>query len=257
MNFKNALKTAALATALAFSGASQAAADITYNPVALGVIWNGGHMLSPGAFMGEQALSVYELGNTTLGDAFLAFCIQPGVEQLNDTIYTQNTGSLGSLLGNTVAMPDRTSRIHSLFEQNYASLSTGTADEKVMKRLSFQLALWDLVADDGDLYAATGQQYITSGSSAEAMVGTDPDTYFVNFDMSAAGAMLENSKTAVATNSYQYHWFSGVAGNNESQMLLGVSAVPEADTWAMMVVGLGLVGFMGRRKSSKSEKFAA
>ena len=31
-----------------------------------------------------------------------------------------------------------------------------------------------------------------------------------------------------------------------------VAAVPEADTWAMMAVGLGLVGLRLRRKSSKA-----
>ncbi|MDR3390228.1 MAG: PEP-CTERM sorting domain-containing protein [Sulfuriferula sp.] len=32
-----------------------------------------------------------------------------------------------------------------------------------------------------------------------------------------------------------------------------VPAVPEADTWAMMAVGLGLVGLRLRRKSKKSQ----
>jgi hypothetical protein len=32
--------------------------------------------------------------------------------------------------------------------------------------------------------------------------------------------------------------------------------VPEASTWAMLAIGLGLIGFVGRRKSGASEKFA-
>ncbi|MDR3390226.1 MAG: PEP-CTERM sorting domain-containing protein [Sulfuriferula sp.] len=36
-----------------------------------------------------------------------------------------------------------------------------------------------------------------------------------------------------------------------------VPAVPEADTWAMMAVGLGLVGLRLRRKGKKSQNVAA
>lgn len=39
-------------------------------------------------------------------------------------------------------------------------------------------------------------------------------------------------------------------GNNDFAMIdnIQVTAVPEADTWAMMVAGLGLIGFMARRR---------
>lgn len=253
MKIKSALKAAALAATLAFSGASQAA--ITYEPVALGVVWDGGAMLHPGAFMGEQALSVYSLGGTTLADAILAFCIQPTVEQGEQTTYTQHDNAvLSTLFPTAPGGMDRAARIHSLFEQNYASLSTGTALEQTQKRVSFQLALWDLVADDGSLTATTGHQYVTGASSAQVVYNDD----FVDLDLSIAQGMLTNSENVVSTNSYKYSWFTGVSGGNESQMLLSVSAVPEADTWAMLAVGLGLVGFMGRRrKNDESEKFAA
>lgn len=248
MNFKNALKTAALATALAFSGASQAA--ITYEPVALGIIWNGGATLTDA---GDA--SVYSLAGTTLSDAVLAFCIQPTVAQGEATTYTQHNNAVLSVLFPTISGGiDRAARIHSLFEQNYASLSTGTELDQAKKRVSFQLALWDLVADDGSLTNTSGLQYINSGSSASVV----HDDNFFDLDLSMAQSMLTQSETLATTNNYKYTWFSGVTGAGaQSQALLSVSAVPEADTWAMMAVGLGLVGFMGRRKSSKGEKFAA
>lgn len=253
MNFKNALKTAALATALAFSGASHAA--ITYEPVALGQVWGGGATLTDAG-----DVSVYSLAGTTLSDPVLAFCIQPTVPQGGGTVYTQHdNGVLSVLFPSVTGGIDRGARIHSLFEQNYASLSTGSELDQAKKRVSFQLALWDLVADDGSLTNTTGLQYVTGSSSAMALPvsdNVDPELD-LTLDLAMAQQMLIQSETVATTNSYQYHWFSGVSGNNESQMLLSVSAVPEADTWAMMVVGLGLVGFMGRRKSSKAEKFAA
>lgn len=38
------------------------------------------------------------------------------------------------------------------------------------------------------------------------------------------------------------------------QHIRNAPAVPEADTWAMMAVGLGLVGLRLRRKNGKSSK---
>lgn len=38
------------------------------------------------------------------------------------------------------------------------------------------------------------------------------------------------------------------------QHIRNAPAVPEADTWAMMALGLGLVGLRLRRKSNKSSK---
>ncbi|MYM67553.1 PEP-CTERM sorting domain-containing protein [Pseudoduganella sp. FT55W] len=202
---------------------------------------------------GEQTVPVYTLGNTTLGADILAFCIQPTVTQGPDTVYTQHSGVvLADLFPADVGI-DRAARIHSLFEQNYASLSTGTDLQKIQKRVSFQIALWDLVADDGSLTNTHGLQYVNGASYAQVEYDGD----LVDLDLSMAQGMLTNSETVVSTNSYAYTKFTGVSGGHESQMLLSVSAVPEADTWAMMVVGLGLVGFMGRRRQSdESEKFA-
>ncbi|SDG56913.1 MULTISPECIES: PEP-CTERM sorting domain-containing protein [unclassified Duganella] len=251
MKIKFALKAAALAATLVFSGASQAAAGINYNPVALGTVYGGAWLDT--ASHGEQGLSVYELTGTTLGDAILAFCIEPATAQGPFTTYTQgSSSSLSNLFPGALGSMDRAARIHSLFEQSYAGLSTGSATENIQNRLAFQVALWDLVADDGNL--ATGSQHL---NNSIAFYSTGDD--FVELDLGAANTMLENSKTVVTTNSYKYTTFSGVYGgaNTPSQMLLSVSAVPEADTWAMMMVGLGLLGFMGRRKAGKGEKFAA
>jgi len=50
---------------------------------------------------------------------------------------------------------------------------------------------------------------------------------------------------------YSYTAFTGFEGTEQSQTMLGVSsvsAVPEVQTWAMMGMGLALVGVMGRRR---------
>ena len=39
-------------------------------------------------------------------------------------------------------------------------------------------------------------------------------------------------------------------GTNGSLVYSTVAAVPEADTWAMMMLGLGFMGFVARRKQA-------
>ena len=69
-------------------------------------------------------------------------------------------------------------------------------------------------------------------------------------------AYLSTHESLLTPNN-SYTVFTGTSSSGLSQNLISVSAVPEADTWAMMLVGLGMVGFMGRRKSEKSAKFDA
>ncbi|NVM79727.1 hypothetical protein FHW83_005568 [Duganella sp. SG902] len=251
MKFKTALKAAAVAATLIFSTASHA--EITYSPTALGVVFDGGSMLNP-AGPGQQGVEVYELADTSLADAILAFCVQPTVAQLVGTSYTAHANaSLSSLFADN-GLQNRAGRIQSLFEQQYAGLTTGHTETDTLNRLAFQLALWDLVADDGNL--GTGLQAFTGDAAAFGVVNGD----FVPMDLSVAQSMLTHADGTGLNNSYKFTLFTGRADGSavdNSQALLSVSAVPEADAWAMMAAGLALVGFMGRRKSRQGEKFAA
>jgi hypothetical protein len=225
-----AIKAAVIAATLAFSGTAFAADTYSSRPVdnAGGLVVDfGAHNFNGTSFVG---IPVIELTNTVNAqDNFLAFCIQPTVDLQQYTVYTAAHGAAPS------------NAIKALYETSYAS-TLNNAD----KQVSFQLALWELKADDGNLYAASGKQYFTSG--ADARVGD-------------AQAMLSSaSQHSVLNNMYSYTTFSGVGANGQaSQELMGVSmaaAVPEASTWAMLALGLGLVGLVGRRKSGATEKFA-
>lgn len=225
-----AIKAAVLAATLAFSGAAFAADTYNSSPVddAGGLVVDfGARNFSGLPFVG---IPVIQLTNTVNAqDQFLAFCIQPTVDLQANTVYTATSGASPS------------NAIKALYETSYAS-TLGNAD----KQVSFQLALWELKADDGNLYAVSGQQYFTNG--ADARVGD-------------AQAMLSSaSQHSVLNNMYSYTTFSGIGANGQaSQELMGVSMaapVPEASTWAMMAFGLGLVGVVGRRKSRATLTFA-
>jgi hypothetical protein len=225
----NAIKAAVLAASLAFSGA--ASAGQTYSSQA--IVGAGGLVLN---FDGQNfngtpvvGIPVIELTNTVNAqDSFLAFCIQPTVDLQQNTVYTGATATL-------------TNSVKALYETSYSSAIKDAEGQK-----AFQLALWELVADDGNIYANTGAQYFTSGADSSA------DAAFQMLNLA--------SKHTVLSNMYTYTSFTGTGSNGlASQQLLGVAMaapVPEASTWAMLGLGLGLIGFMGRRKSGQDQKFA-
>lgn len=105
----------------------------------------------------------------------------------------------------------------------------------------------DLRIDSFDVYnAATGLVVIggdrklpTTGASREEDAWFLPSSASLtagNYYLQVTGAVL------------------GTAGGNYSntfELTPAVSAVPEPETYAMLLAGLGLVGFVGRRKAAK------
>jgi hypothetical protein len=113
--------------------------------------------------------------------------------------------------------------------------SKTTAPNSSANRLGFALALWDLAGDDGNL--SSGLQHFTGDAFGFSMDDGEM------IDLVATQAMLDATVGATLHNTYKYTPFTGSTDGgitNDSQAMLSVSAVPEADTWAMMVVGLGL-----------------
>jgi hypothetical protein len=235
MKIKTALKTIAVAAALAF-GAAHATPVPTnlYNTQAGmqdGFIDMGGMSINDAPMpFAVIDVTLWNMTNTlNSNQSFLAYCIQPDVAktaQVYQAFHADTT--------------DVSNKVRALYESSYKS-TLGNADRQV----AFQLALWELAADDGKLYDHGGGQYFSaSGPFVDARVGI------------ADSMLTEAAKITTLANTYQYTLFKSADGS-PSQQLLSVTPVPEAETWAMLSVGLGLVGFMGRRKSKKSEQFAA
>ena len=176
---------------------------------------------SGGAFGAGSAISPTLWQVKYDSNTFLAFCLDPHVALSN----TANSYSSGAF-----AASDAVKR---LYEGYYAS-SIANVSTNANSAAAFQLALWELNNDNSNL--STGELRFRSLS---------------NVVVSEANAMLVTATgTGSIKNLYSYTSLSSV--NPASQTLLSVSPVPEAQTWAMLVAGLGLLGFMARRRKGAS-----
>lgn len=227
---KTIFAQAAIAAALTFAFAAGAsAANYNYQDSGLGgsalVEFDTSSFFKPlpggaGDWVGVGT-SVYSMTSAGL-PSYLAFCIEPAIDVAHGAHYQSAAFS-------------PIDSVRKLYESSYATAFTSTENT-----VGFQLALWELQNDNGTGFGAGTQKFA---------LGVDPA-------VDAAQTMLINaSNFNLATSTVHYNYVTFTAQG--SQQLLGVSAVPEADTWAMLAAGLGLVGFMGRRKSRQSEKFAA
>ncbi|MET0322485.1 MAG: PEP-CTERM sorting domain-containing protein [Duganella sp.] len=235
ITLQNAVKTSVIAIALAFSGVSHAADVYNQNAIGGSLVVDTGAKLFGDAMAGEsvvQAGGVYQMtSDSDFSKQFFAYCIAPTIEAIQGATYTAHYNT---------SVNDS---IKALFETSYAN-SLGSD----RKQLSFQLALWELNNDDGDLFKVGGEQYFTRNHDSQ---------------VEEAQAMLDAISGYRLKNLYTYTTFTGVDGDsNISQPMLAASAVlavPETETWAMLAAGLGLVGVMGRRRRNEElvndEKF--
>ena len=212
------LKTLVPAALLAVAGMASAATtvNITYQGT------QGVETTSTGTFDYVTGAMSY---TTTSGTSFLAYCIELAQgyapSALGAQTYTVSTysGANADLLQN-------------LFSSSYAGLSTD------VQKAAFQTAVWELTHEaSSTLSASSGSfsfDFLTATSTAEE------DAAFLALTNSYLSAALSYTGTAKYTLSQ--------LSNGSYQDLITVSAVPEPQTYAMLLAGLGTVGFLARRR---------
>lgn len=174
--------------------------------------------------------------STKDGEYFMALCIEPGV--------SMQPGKQSYTADNTFTFGTNAASIDRLYGLFYGSAS---AVDGGKESLSFQLALWELYNDDGTL-AVTG-----TGKLAALETGSNAATTGV---YSGAGAVVKRANEMLAdvaagkayTTLYDYTVYRGA---NQDFVAATVSAVPEPSTYAMMGLGLALIGLTSRRRSKR------
>jgi hypothetical protein len=153
--------------------------------------------------------------------SFAAFCIDPSqYSNAGVSDYSVSSG-LGALGGTNATW------VSNLYSQNYAS-SIGNATGSA----AFQLALWDLAKDDGNL--ATG--------SVKATASTDSTV------LNLANSMISGAKSGPGSSPYSFTVYTSPTA--QDYVVASVTPVPEPESYAMLLAGLGLMGAVVRRRKN-------
>jgi len=152
-----------------------------------------------------------------VNNSFLAYCIEP-TQALSLASFTTGDSSY-------VASAGASSAVQKLFDYGYgASLGSAAASA------AFQLALWEVVADDSSLTSGIQQIDLSDpiASAAQTLLGAYTGPTATHYDLT-------------------------VYTSRDSQDLISATlapAIPEPSTYALLAGGLGLVGFMARRRKA-------
>ncbi|CAN5909827.1 hypothetical protein BH11PSE8_BH11PSE8_00750 [soil metagenome] len=222
INSKFAAVAALTACALAFG--SNAQADTLQ-------VQEFGTFATVGTNPGVDQVGVFTLtnsgnANVLLNGSFAAVCIEP------TQVISQNAriGGDSTYAASFTAAPSAS--VQKLFDLYYNSAKTNDSDAA-----PFALALQELLLETSGSYSlATGAYQRTGFSSA---------------DMQAvAGAETLLSGLASAADATTHLQLVTFASGSSQDFIGAVTPVPEPETYALLLAGLGVIGFSVRRRRS-------
>lgn len=179
---------------------------------------------------GQVAAGVLNYLETAAG-SFQAYCIEPAQPNALTTFGAQAYG-VGSFSGTQATL------LQGLYSSTFASVHTTT------EQAAFQLAVWEVVRETGATLSVTtndGSFYVKSANSSAASVLTANTV-----------ASLANSYLLAAQDYHGASLYSLTKLTNASYQDLvvanAVHAVPEPETYALLLAGLGAIGMIARRR---------
>ena len=149
--------------------------------------------------------------------SFVAYCIDLAQTFSWNSAFTVTETNPSLLFGATKALA-----LGQLYTQHFWEATTAS------KSAAFQLAVWEIITETSGPYALTGGSFaVTSGDAGTLSTAT-------GWLGSLSGAGDGYKLTAL------------VGPNNQDQMM--ATPVPEPETYMMLLAGLGLMGFVARRR---------
>ena len=217
----------ALAFFLTAIGAAQAQTSVQLRVPSLGNGLYSNSLTLPvrsGAANYWSGLQTIEVIKGASKQSFLAFCIDPFQWASRfPTSYTMfsSTTNIDAKFGT-----ERANNIRALFNEGYNSALGSNSGAAAM-----QLALWEVANDDKVL--STGG--VRTNAATNRVLA------------SGAQSLLTNLGSYGGPSLYSYTLYT----SSTKQDFLVAAPVPEPETYAMMLAGLGLLGVVARRRKQK------
>lgn len=166
----------------------------------------------------------FSMTNVNTGSSFQAWCVDIFDHLARSTNYTLTSGTTfySGDTGKATAL--------SHLASNWLSSVTNSTNSA-----AFQLAIWEIVNE-------------TSGGSYSLTAG--------NFKARSSGAVISAANNMLSNLSGSLAYTTNVWAQNyahSTQDLAVFAPVPEPQTYAMMLAGLGLIGFVARRRKQEQE----
>jgi hypothetical protein len=170
----------------------------------------------------NYATSALNYTYTDTGKSFIAYCIEP--VQGNGRANIARTYNVDSFSG------VQAQNLQGLFSTAYAGLSTYN------DKAAFQLAVWEMLLETGStLDVTSGSFHVSITDGVSAQIATEANSFLANALAYKGPALYALTKLT----------------NPQLQDLVTatpLSPVPEPESYALFLGGLGIVGLLARRR---------
>lgn len=154
------------------------------------------------------------------GQSFVAYCIEP--DQQNGRAGVSREYFIESFSG------VQAQRLQGLFSTEYAQLNTYT------DKAAFQVAVWEIMRETSGTFDAAAGSFQLLGSDAAT---------------STVAALANNFlATAASYNGPALYSLTRLSSGNLQDLVTASAVVPEPETYALLLGGLGVIGMVARRR---------
>jgi hypothetical protein len=175
---------------------------------------------------------------TSTGDSFLAYCIEP---RQNFALSVKSDGVTPNFKTYTVGAftSTQSSLLQALYSSSFSSSLSGT------EQAGFQLAVWEIMRETSSSTLSVSQDsgsffLRTAGLAGAALTdATNAQNYATNYLAAAQSYTGASLYTLMKLENAVYQ---------DLVVATAVNAVPEPETYAMLLAGLGIVGLVARRR---------
>jgi len=223
------LLTIAVACASAFASQSALADTLKYNGAAYGFISTSGVVTSPSAITSAPAAGGFlmeNLSDSVPNDSFLAWCVDVQGWLATSATYNLQTGA--------TFYPGAVGAVKVNDLERLATAVLSSVNTK-QESGAFQLAVWEIVNETSGPYDL-GAGNFTVGSASDGAYAL-ARTWLTN---------LGNGTFTADTMSLSI--WKDVNNNTQDLAVFAAAPVPEPEIYAMLAAGLGLMGFVARRR---------